>query len=164
MRGVSNAGRLRGAGAVGPGCGRMQGMGLIKVMVAVLVLAIGLLGVAAMQSLALRGGQSALETSQAVMQTSSIIEAMRANPGVSYDIGKTCSASAVTGADLRANDLRNWIAALKNTVGSGAGDTTTCGEITGCPNNCRVRVYWDDSRAGNDQGGSARMVETEVRI
>src|SRR5690606_34431053 len=58
---------------------RMRGISLIEVMVSVLVLGVGLLGIAAMQSVALRGGQSSLESTQAVMQTTAIIEAMRAN-------------------------------------------------------------------------------------
>jgi len=150
------------------GRSRMQGMGMIEVLVSVLVLAVGLLGIAAMQSLALRGGQSSLESSQAVMAANSIIEAMRANPTADYNIGKTCSAAAITGADVRANDLTAWINAMKTTIGSGVADTTTCGEIVGCPANCQVRVYWDDSRTdsrgGADQGGAARMVETRARI
>ncbi len=141
-----------------------QGMGMIEVLVSVLVLAVGLLGVAAMQSLALRGGQSSLETSQAIMQANSIIEAMRANPTANYNIGKTCSAAAITGTDVRSQDLIAWITTMKTTIGSGASDTTTCGEILGCPANCQVRVYWDDSRTGTDQGGAARMVETRARI
>ena len=42
-----------------PGLGRraVTGMSLIEVMVSVLVLGIGLLGIAAMQSMALQGGQ-----------------------------------------------------------------------------------------------------------
>ena len=143
---------------------QLRGMSLIEVMVALLVLAVGLLGIAAMQSLALRGGQSSLETSQAIMQANSIIEAMRANPTANYNIGKTCSAASITGTDARATDLIGWVNSMKNTIGSGATDTTTCGEIVGCPGACLVRVYWDDSRAGNDQNGAARMVETGARI
>src|SRR5690606_10519903 len=67
----------------GRGCmtsrSRMRGISLIEVMVSVLVLGVGLLGIAAMQSVALRGGQSSLESTQAVMQTTAIIEAIRAN-------------------------------------------------------------------------------------
>lgn len=142
----------------------VRGMSMIEVMVSVLVLAVGLLGVAAMQSLALRGGQSSLETSQAVMAANSIIEAMRANPMADYNIGKTCSVASIVGSDTRANDQIAWLNAMKTTIGSGAGDTTTCGEISGCPGACVVRVYWDDSRAGNDQAGAGRVVETRTRI
>lgn len=141
-----------------------RGMSLIEVLVSVLVLGVGLLGVAAMQSLALRGGQGSMETSQAVMQTNSILDAMRANTAANYNIGKTCAVASVTGTNLRANDLRAWLTSMKSTIGSGAGDTTTCGEITGCPAACQVNVYWDDSRAGNDQGGSNRVLQTSARI
>lgn len=158
------AARNRRQAAPRLGRSRMQGMGMIEVLVSVLVLAVGLLGIAAMQSLALRGGQSSLETSQAIMQANSIIEAMRANPTANYNIGKTCSAAPITGTDARATDLIGWITAMKTTIGSGVTDTTTCGEIVGCPGACLVRVYWDDSRAGNDQNGAARMVEMGARI
>lgn len=140
----------------------VRGMSLIEVLVSVLILGIGLLGIAAMQSLALRGGQGSMESSQAVMQATSIIEAMRANPANAggYNIGKTCSASAVSATGQVGLDLKYWIGELKSTVGA-AGDTTTCGEITGCPAACVVTVSWDDSRAG---GGTGRSIVTETRI
>lgn len=139
-----------------------QGMSLIEVLVAVLVLAVGLLGVAAMQALALRGGQGSLESSQAVMSANSIIEAMRANRvnASNYNIGKTCSVASVGAGGLAGDDLKKWIETLKSTVGV-TGDATTCGQIAGCPNACVVTVFWDDSRAG---GASARSMVTEARI
>lgn len=140
----------------------VRGMSLIEVLVAVLVLAVGLLGVAAMQALALRGGQGSLESSQAVMSANSIIEAMRANRAnaSNYNIGKTCSAASVAAGGLAGDDLKIWIDTLKDTVGV-AGDATTCGQIAGCPNACVITVFWDDSRAG---GASARSMVTEARI
>lgn len=138
-----------------------HGMSMIEVMVSVLVLAVGLLGIAAMQSLALRGGQGSLESSQAVMASNSIIESMRANRTDDYNLGKTCSATDVTGASLKANDQRAWIAGLKATIGD---NDKTCGQITGCPNACVVTVFWDDSRAGSDQGGDSRSLQTSARI
>lgn len=142
----------------------VRGIGLIEVMVSVLVLAVGLLGIAAMQSLALRGGQGSLESSQAVMQTGSILEAMRANPGVDYTMAKQCSVPTGT-ATLVAYDRREWIRALKNTIGSGeATDTTTCGQIACNAGVCTVTVFWNDIRAGADQGGAARNLQTSARI
>lgn len=144
--------RLGGASA--------RGIGLIEVLVSVLVLGIGLLGVAALQALALRGGQSSLESSQGVMQATGIIEAMRANQAnaANYNIAMTCAVP--TGGSLAQNDLRDWITGLKSTMGTAA-DTTTCGQIAGCPNACVVTVRWDDARAG---GAATRSVATRTRI
>lgn len=139
-----------------------EGVSLIEVLVSVVVLSIGLLGVAAMQSIALRGGQSSLETSQAVIQTNSILDAMRANrinAGAYNTPGMVCAAGGAPGT-LAQNDVSVWIGALKNTIGR-PGDTTTCGSITGCPDACVITVQWDDQRAG---GGAARTIVTGSRI
>lgn len=140
---------------------QVRGVGLLEVMISVLILGVGLLGIAAMQALALRGSQSSLESTQAVMQTTSIVEAMRANRlnAGSYVIGMTCAAGGA--GSLAQNDLAAWLDALKGTIGV-AGDNTTCGQIEGLGGSrYRITVQWDDQRAG---GGSARMVQTEVRI
>ena len=147
-----------------------RGMSLIEVMVSVLVLAVGLLGIAAMQSLALRGGQGSLESTQAVMATNSILEAIRSNrdQANAYNMAKTCAVPASTGTTA-SNDRAAWISALKTTIGSGvAADTTTCGQISNCDSanatNCTITVFWDDSRAGTDAGGTNRSLSVESQI
>lgn len=149
--------------AAAHGARHMRGVSLIEVLVSVVIIAIGLLGIAAMQSMALRGAQSSLESSQAVMQTNSILEAMRANRfnAAQYNTaGMECDVPA--GGTLAQNDQRDWISALKDSIGQGAAaDTTTCGQISGCPDACVVTVQWDDARAG---GAAARQVVTETRI
>lgn len=139
----------------------MQGVSLVEILVSVVIIAVGLLGIAAMQSMALRGTQSSLESSQAVIQTNSIMEAMRANRAnaAQYNTaGMVCAPPA--GGTLAQNDQRDWITALKSSIGQ-PGDATTCGQISGCPGACVVTVRWDDARAG---GGAARQVVTETRI
>ena len=157
---------LRGrAGHAVAGSRQMRGVSLIEVLVSVVILGVGLLGIAAMQSVALRSGQSSLESSQAVMQTTSITEAMRANRvnanAGAYNLGAMqCAVPA--GGTLAQNDIAAWITALKDTIGSGAAtDTSTCGQITGCPFNCVITVQWDDSRAG---GAAARQIVTRAGI
>lgn len=138
---------------------RMSGISLIEVLVSVLILGIGLLGIAAMQSLALRGGQSSLETSQAVMQTTAIIESMRANRAnaASYNTaGMVCAAPG--GAGLAGADLDAWIGSLKSTIGN---DAATCGQIAGCPAACVITVQWNDTRAG---GLANRTITTRTEI
>lgn len=150
-----------------------RGVSLIEVLVAVVVLGIGLLGTAALQAVAMRAGQSSLESSMAVVQTNSIIEAMRANiaQASSYNMAMTCKVP--TAADtLAQRDLRDWMIALKTTVGAGAAsaaggataaalDTTTCASIKDCPGACSVIVQWDDTRA---RGDAKRQVETVTRL
>lgn len=139
----------------------MRGVSLVEILVSVVIIAVGLLGIAAMQSMALRGTQSSLESSQAVIQTNSIMEAMRANRSnaAQYNTaGMVCAPPG--GGALAQNDLRDWVTALKSSIGQ-PGDATTCGQISGCPDACVVTVRWDDARAG---GGAARQVVTETRI
>ena len=141
----------------------MRGVSLIEILVSVVVLGVGLLGVAAMQAVALRGGQSSLETSQAVMQTNAIAEAMRANRARAGDYnttGMVCAAGA--GGTLAQNDIAAWLTDLKTTIGGNAAtDTTTCGEILNCPDNCQITVRWSDVRAG---GSATRELVTRTRI
>ncbi|SFV35524.1 MULTISPECIES: type IV pilus modification protein PilV [unclassified Pseudoxanthomonas] len=151
-----------------------RGAGLIEVLVAVLVMGIGLLGVAAMQATALRNNQSALERTQATIQTYSILDAMRANRqraiAGDYNMTRTCTVPA-TGATLALKDIHAWFADMQNTHSMG---NTACASIVQNGNQFVVTVDWDDSRGSNNtetapaalqDGIAARnRVVTAVRI
>lgn len=139
---------------------RARGVGLIEVLVAVLVLAIGLLGVAAMQATALRNSQSSLERSQGVIHAYAILDAMRANPDAAragtYNIGMTCAVPTAAG-NLVEIDRRAWIAAIQQDLGQSG-----CGQIA-CPAGlCTVTVRWDDSRGSG--GITTQQFSTTTRI
>ncbi len=140
---------------------RDAGFSLIEVLVAVLVLSLGLLGVAALQTNALKSNQSAFQRSQATMLSYFMMDAMRANRSVamigSYDLGKTCTAPSA--GSLITNDQIAWINALKANLGN---QSTTCGEISCSTTNCTVKVYWDDSRSLG--GGASQVVEIKSRL
>ncbi|CAG1020654.1 hypothetical protein MTYM_00424 [Methylococcales bacterium] len=140
---------------------RNSGFSMIEVLIAVLILAVGLLGVAALQTNALKNNQSALQRSQATMLSYYMMDAMRANRAVallgSYNLSKTCSAPSA--GTLITNDQIAWINALKANLGN---QSSTCGEITCNTNSCTVKVYWDDSRSVG--GGSSQVVEIVSRI
>ncbi|MGY0799085.1 type IV pilus modification protein PilV [Lysobacter sp. A286] len=143
---------------------RMVGVGLIEVLIAVLIMAIGMLGIAALQATALRNSQSSLERSQAVIFSYAILDAMRANleaVGVgAYDQAMTCDAPAA-GGTLASNDLHDWVTALDASLGQSA-----CGQVACNPVNdsqhCVVTVRWNDSR-GNE-GEAEHEVVTESVI
>ena len=55
------------------------GFGLVEVLVALLIISVGLLGIAALQAMALKNTGSSMERSQAVIQSYSYLEVLRAN-------------------------------------------------------------------------------------
>lgn len=143
-----------------------RGVGLIEVMVAVLILGVGLLGIAAMQATALRNSQSSVERSQAVMQTYAILDAMRANVAVARIGGYNLSSMTCTepdAGDLAANDRRAWIASLKDSLNPSACGQINCGSL-----DCEITVQWDDSRAGGSddetKGSETHTVVTRTRL
>lgn len=156
---------------------RQTGVGLIEVLVSVLILGVGLLGIAAMQATALKNSQSSLERSQAVVQTYAILDAMRANRDLalsgSYNLA-SMQCSLPGGGTLAQNDLKEWIHAIKQSFGKPDTDTTACGQVSCNAELCTVTVQWDDSRgtavdadsqqAVNEAGGSQRQVSTVVRL
>ncbi len=140
---------------------RNAGFSMIEVLVAVLVLSVGLLGVAALQTNALKSNQSAFQRSQATMLSYFMMDAMRSNRSVavigSYDLAKTCTAPAA--GSLITNDQIAWINALKANLGN---QTSTCGEISCNTTTCTVKVYWDDSRSVG--GGASQVVQIVSRL
>ena len=148
-----------------------KGVSLIEVMIAVLIMGVGLLGIAAMQATALRNNESALERTQATIQSYSILDAMRANRqnalGGAYNIARTCT-PPTDNTTLAQNDLRRWVNSLKDTLGNNDG---SCGTIACNGNVCDITVEWDDSRATDGSAGAtavagnaARQVTTRARL
>lgn len=121
------------------------GVGMIEVLIAVAILAFGMLGIAAMQATSLRKSQSALERSQATVLTYSILDRMRANRDIAIINGytlNTLTCDAPDRGDRAANDMNDWITSLKDKLGDEA-----CGQINCGSDTCTITVQWDDSRA-----------------
>lgn len=141
--------------------GRQGGASLIEVMISVLILAIGVLGVAAMQATALRNSQSALERSQAVIESYAILDAMRSNQEAgrngSYTRGMTCAAPS--GTDLVSADIGRWITSMKASLGEDACGAISCVAAT---RTCTVTVRWNDSRG--TAGSAMQEIVTVGRI
>ncbi|MES1262921.1 MAG: type IV pilus modification protein PilV [Peristeroidobacter soli] len=118
---------------------RQRGTTLVETLVALLVLSIGLLGVAALQVNALQTNQGAHVRSQASVLAYDIADRMRANRTVALASGYDVAYSAkVTGTALNQLDLANWKTALANTLPSGDGQVATVGNIA------VISVRWTD--------------------
>lgn len=145
---------------------RGQGFTLIELLVAVVVLAIGLLGMAGLQTTGLSTNQSAYYRTQATNAISDIIDRMRANPdGIDagdYDVintagtiptAQTCisQAEGCTPQELAEYDIREWAKLFLDVDGLGddyrpllPGATGTV-ERTAGTDNFTVQITWQET-------------------
>lgn len=140
---------------------RQAGVGLIEILVAVLVLSIGFLGMAALQSKALSNNNSAMARSMGTIATYSILDAMRIDPDgvdagsyddlevtvkVNNDDDLTCD-GVLTDGSLAAVNQQNWCTELGRLIGPGA-----VGRINALNGgNYEIAIEFDDSRASGGQ-------------
>ena len=140
---------------------RQSGASLLEVLVSVLILAIGLLGIAALQSITLKNTQSSSERTAAIIQSYAMLDMMRANRDTArsggYNTGLLCEAPEDPGASRVAGDQDRWIAQLKQSMGDSACGSIECGAVE-----CSVTVQWDDSR-GSD-GDAEQTITTTTRL
>ena len=128
---------------------------MIEVLVSILVLAVGMLGIAAILLVSLRNSQGSMEHSQAVVQSYTMLDTLRANKAQaiigSYNLNSwTCDAPA---ADSRiGSELATWITALEQEVSPSACGRIVCGSL-----NCEVSIRWNDERG---TGGTDNKIYT----
>ncbi len=144
---------------------RQRGVSLLEVLVAVVVLSIGLLGLAGLQLSAMRNNQSSAERSNAVMLTYSILEAMRASRdsvrGNAFNIDYD---DPDPEGGFAAQQVAGWRALLEDQLGEGANGAIACvTEAEPVENSvCTITIRWNDSLGLG--GSSTQTFTTEVRL
>lgn len=118
-----------------------EGMTLIEVLVALLILTVGLLGAAAIQLNALKYTDSARMTSQASFIAYDMMDRIRANSGADYTVTPPTSASLSVARD---QDLYDFTTNIVN-----FGGATATGSVTLNQRVYTITINWDDSRAAN---------------
>lgn len=133
---------------------RQTGFSLLEVLIAVVILSVGLLGLAGLQLSALRNNQSAMERSTAILQVYSITDVLRADI-VSARTGLT--SAFITG------QIAAWQDRLEALLGDGATGDVVC-NTAGTPpvTTCTVTIQWDDSRGLG--GDTAQTLTTQVQL
>jgi type IV pilus assembly protein PilV len=129
-----------------------EGMTLIEVLVALLILTVGLLGAAAIQLNALKYTDSSLMSSQASFIAYDMMDRIRANSGADYTVTPPTAGNLSVARD---QDLYDFTTNIVN-----FGGATATGTIT-----LNLRVYtititWDDSRGANATGTQRSFVLT----
>ncbi len=134
-----------------------RGLSLIEVLVAVVIISLGLLGMAGLQASSLRGSQSAVYRAQAAQLAADMAERMRANLTVAKEYEIAIGDPVPSGTEVKNLDRAEWLARLA-TLPSGTGSI----QIDDATQLVAISVQWDDSRAGGSTAAQYTLV-TRVR-
>lgn len=130
------------------------GFTMLEVLITMVILSIGLLGLAGMQANGLKSNHLAYVRSQATLQAYDMSDRMRSNmagveagnyndlSGTPGDNPPDCAANACTPANMATYDYAKWDAALASNLPKGEGSVIVAGGIF------TVTVMWDDDQQG----------------
>lgn len=145
---MKRTGRILGAR------GAQGGFSLIEVLISLLILGFGLLGLALLQTTALKATQSANQRTIATNLAYEVLDMMRANRLLAFRYGyidpsditamsalaDTCSVS-VSSADVPADDSNNWMCHVARSLPGATGDVIVNAGVA------TVTLTWADERA-----------------
>ena len=141
---------------------RQRGLTLIESMVALVVISIGLLGIAALQLTAMKMNSSALHQSKAVWAGYAMADRIRANnirfadySGIDTNdpYSQDCMSNPCNTGNMVTADATEWTDNMRD-LPSGRG------QVTGNANLLIVTVMWDDEgtgATGTDCSGNAQV-------
>jgi len=149
---------------------RQRGFSLIEVLVAVLIVAVGILGVAGLQVVSLQQNRSALLRAEALQLGNDILDRMRANPLTDYapvsitaapPSARNCVTSSCDRAEMAEYDIAQWKCSINSndsddvpydictSLGIAGSLPTGAASISKSNGVHEVTVEWADDRAGN---------------
>jgi type IV pilus assembly protein PilV len=148
---------------------RQQGFTLLEVLIALLVLSIGLLGLAALQTTSLRSNQMASMRTTATQLAYDISDRMRANPaGVAAGEYALAGGTVPTGTSIAATDMAAWYQAVSALPGGRSSitqcDSTSVYPLPVCDGLTHIiMVQWDEMRTGATGTTCPPASETDLR-
>lgn len=134
---------------------KQQGFTLLEVMIAVLVLAIGLLGLAHLHISSMKVNQSAEFRSQATMLAADIFDRMRANQQAARngDYALALNAEAPDSpSNVAENDIADWLVRLNNRLPQGDASIACPAFVANTEFVCDITVSWTEMQADDGLG------------
>lgn len=141
------------------------GFSMLEVLIALVVLSIGLLGLAGLQAYGMKANHGAYMRSQASLLSYEILDSIRANRNAAidgdYDI--TLNQNQLGGTGQAASDVNSWRDDLDETLPAGRGS------ISVDPQNViTIVIEWDESRIVHQEedaapGAAPAMVQMQTR-
>ena len=141
------------------------GFTLLEVLIALLILSIGLLGLASLQTNGLRSNQMASMRTTATQLAYDIADRMHANPAgvdapdplnyviaISKDdpvIATDCESTTCTPSQMATYDLAQWRSAIRSLPG---GTSSIVKTVTGTVVTHTITVYWNEYRQESATG------------
>lgn len=163
--------------------GRMstEGFYLFEVLISLLVMSIGMLGIAAMLMVAHKASSSSYLRSQALRLAYSIVESMRANrtaavngnytisnlvtsgtPAVPSQPSPNCSQSVCTTQQLAAWDSWYWLNNISTSLPAGGGSIATT--LSGTNTIATVIIQWNDNPSQNLLGAGGQTYSGNTNL
>lgn len=138
---------------------RDAGFSLIEVLVAVLLLSIGLLGLATLQTTSLQRENSSAQRVEALNYAYDLLDRMRANRAQAiagnYD---TLVGESPSGSNWAETDVRTWKQALAAALPGGDAAVDVEDQIVD------IRIVWNDASNANADGGTAASVNLRTQL
>ncbi len=135
-----------------------SGFSMIETLITVIVVAIGLLGIAGLQITSSAYSEASLQRSHAATLARELFERMRLNPAEAkagnYNIGElpsidtNCRGASTdcTAAQMMEHDLRVWSRGVRLLLPNGAAVITTGADNGQDPVDVTITISWDQSR------------------
>jgi len=136
---------------------RQQGMSLLEILVAIVIIAIALFGTASLQMSAMRLGQGGVFRSHAVFLAQDIAERMESNAAGAIAgsyvvaltstppaVNTTCETTACTQAALATYDVAQWANTVSATLPQSSWSIAQT--VAGTPSTYTIVVSWTDRR------------------
>ncbi|WP_199153054.1 type IV pilus modification protein PilV [Chromobacterium sp. ASV23] len=151
---------------------RQSGISMLEVLVALVVISLGLLGIAGMQAAAINNTNIARSRSIGAIAAESMAAAMHANnaywtalssansnswtvtasgvtgtPSLTQTVNCSASGSNCSAANMAAYDTTQWGSGMLGTLPSGQGQIACTPATTTSPTSCTITVSWQEKQS-----------------